>query len=158
MPKFSTILKKTDLERKRKALKLNVEFKTVLKFAAAKDTFRIHFVYDVHSQTISGKKYRVDIRTSPKLGITENNWKHLATGNISLIANCSCPDFKYRWEAVLWKSQAARKLVSDGSMPDITNPKYKKSFCKHIVAAHKTLNIYVKKTNFSKLGKVHRKK
>ncbi len=48
--------------------------------------------------------------------------------------SCSCHDFMYRFEWVLWKKGAADIVYSNGETPDITNPGYLGGCCKHLVA------------------------
>ena len=128
--------------------------KTVLKYGSAKG-YKIHFVMNTTSQTFPGKWYRVDMRTINP--VTQKNWKYIATGNIPMMVNCSCPDFKYRWETVLWKANVSRRQQSNGQMPNITNPRYKKSLCKHSLNAWGTVRKYVlSKKDIDKLGQVRR--
>ena len=53
---------------------------------------------------------------------------------LNVKASCSCPDYLFRWEWANWNRKAADIEYSNGDSPDITNPTYKPSLCKHLVA------------------------
>jgi hypothetical protein len=53
---------------------------------------------------------------------------------LHVIASCSCPDFKYRWEVALNRKQAAEIEYSNGELPVIRNPAMRATFCKHCLA------------------------
>ena len=152
---LNKVAKNTDSKRRNKSKQIESKLSTVLKFGM-KGGHRLHFKLKANSQSIPGQKYDIDFRTPPNKPITEDNWSNLATGNLSIFSNCSCPDFKYRWEAVLFDENSARRITSNGEMPDITNPTYKKAFCKHILSAWPVVKEYIKKKDFSKIGPVRR--
>lgn len=145
------IVKKTDKDRKQRAKKISdVRLTTVLKKGTATGA-NMRWIYSVTSQSQPGKRYRVDVRSTLKKQITEDNWKDIVDMKIPLMVNCECADFKYRWETVLWKGNLSRKQLSDGSWPDITNPKHKKAYCKHVLAVITELKKYVKRKSFKSI-------
>jgi hypothetical protein len=50
--------------------------------------------------------------------------------------SCSCPDFKFMFETALSYKGAAEIEYSDGSPPDVKNPRYRTGQCKHLVALY----------------------
>ncbi len=155
MPKPKTVKNRTDAGRKKRASKIKVKLITVQKFPAF-NGFRMVFWYDAKSGTQSNKNYRVEFRSSPTQPINVDNWTDFAAGNIPIFANCSCPDFKYRWETVLHKQNMARLKTSNGDMPEVTNPSQRLSYCKHILAAFDNMQEYVRRRNFEDIGAVVR--
>lgn len=154
--KAKTIKSRTDKGRKSRAKKLKTLLVTVMKHKAF-NGFRMVFIYDVTSQVNPNKKYRVEFRSSPAEPINVDNWHKFAAGDIPIYANCTCPDFKYRWETVLHKKGMARIKTSNGAMPDVTNPTYKASYCKHILAAFDSMQTYIRRRNFDDIGERTRK-
>lgn len=51
---------------------------------------------------------------------------------LNVKVSCSCADFLYRWEWALWNRGAADIEYSNGDSPEINNPQYKISSCKHL--------------------------
>ena len=156
MPKPKTIASRTDKNRKKKSKQISVKLLTVQKFEAF-NGHRLVFWYEAKSQSSSNKNYRVEFRSSPQQPINVDNWTDFAAGNVPIFANCSCPDFKYRWETVLHKKNMARLKTSNGDMPEVTNPTQRLSYCKHILAAFDAMQEYVRRRNFEDIGSVVRK-
>ena len=154
--KLNTIIRNTDKERKNRSKQLVVKLETVQKFESI-NGYRMDFHFRVNSQANPGKSYKVVFRSLSRPLITNENWNTISKGTFPMTVNCECPDFKYRWEVVLWKSDAARKLESDGSLPDITNPKHITAMCKHALAAFKYLQSYAPRTPFDRIGIVKRR-
>lgn len=48
-------------------------------------------------------------------------------------ADCSCFDFRYRWDWVLSQKDASDRLQAIDQAPNITNPTHHLSLCKHLV-------------------------
>lgn len=157
-PTVKGIIRRTDAKRKKNAKKLTLRLATVQKFETPRGGATMRFLYDVNSQATPGKKYRIEFRTMPNKLVTEENWNDLSTGKFPMLVNCSCPDFKYRWEAVLWAKGAARKQTSTGEMPDITNPEYKLKFCKHSLAAWENLKSYLGRKKYRNIKSASRPK
>lgn len=148
--RLNKVLKNTDPIRKSKAKQIESKLSTVLKFNTQAGT-RFHFKVRTESQSGEVAHYNVDFRTPVGYGITEDNWKTIGRGNISIFANCDCPDFKYRWETVLHRRNSARRITSNGNFPDIMNPTGKLSTCKHILSAWPIVKEYIAKKDFNKL-------
>jgi len=148
--RLNVINKRTDPMRKSRAESINAHLSTVIRKQTAKGGV-MRFLCKAQSQSKSGTSYDINFRTPTTMPITEDNWKRIGQGNMSIYANCTCPDFKYRWETVLWKRNSARRVESNGRMPDITNPEYKLSFCKHITASWPIVKEYIKKKDLGKL-------
>lgn len=91
------------------------------------------YYFDIQSSTGAGK-YRVVIYPLKKDGDIKKD---------DVIINCSCPDFMYREETVLWNAGVSRKINSNGALPLITNPSFQKRLCKHCIATI----LYLKKYN-----------
>jgi hypothetical protein len=53
--------------------------------------------------------------------------------------SCSCGDQTYRWEWALWNRGAADIEYSNGDSPDINNPGYRISQCKHTYALYQKI-------------------
>lgn len=153
---ISRVVKNTDSKRKSRAASIASKLSTVIKYKTMAGN-RMYFRLNTDSQTTPGRKYNVDFRTPLNYGLNEDNWKNLPNGKVSILANCTCPDFKYRWETILHKNNSARRITSNGNMPDIQNPTHKLAFCKHILSAWPVIKEYIKKTDFNKI-KVRKRK
>lgn len=151
-PSIKGIIRKTDRSRKQKSKKITLRLVTVQKFETPQGGSTMRFLYNVNSQETAGKKYKVEFRTLPNKLVTEDNWYELGKGKFPMLVNCNCPDFKFRWEAVLWAKGASRKQESTGEMPDITNPTYQLKFCKHSLAAWENLKGYILRKTYSNIG------
>lgn len=61
------------------------------------------------------------------------------------VAVHNCPDFKYRWHAVLFKAGASHKpkggAESNGAFPSKTNPSGKLCLCKHLIGVANYLSM-----------------
>lgn len=154
--KLNRVVKNTDNKRKSRSTKIGSNLSTVIKFKTQAG-HRMHFRLKTESQSVPGRKYTVDFRTPLNYGLNEDNWKKLPNGSVAILGNCTCPDFKYRWETILHKKNSARRVISNGEMPNIQNPEHKLAFCKHILSGWSVVKEYIKKTNFNKIKARKRK-
>jgi hypothetical protein len=84
--------------------------------------------YSTHKVNEQGKLVRV---SQPNHHITVLTF---INNKLQVHVACSCEDNTYRWEWANTQKDAAVIEYSDGSPPDYTNPKYRASMCKHMVA------------------------
>jgi len=71
-----------------------------------------------------------------------------------MIVNCTCPDFKFRLEYVLNQDNSARieNIPPEYRYaPDITNPQYKKFYCKHILASIDQAKAYLANKTYDQI-------
>ena len=58
----------------------------------------------------------------------------------TIVLSCSCADFKYRHEVALYKSGGADIEYSNGRLPKITNPRLRRTCCKHCLRFYQFLS------------------
>lgn len=160
MPKkLRTIAKNTDKGRRQRSKKIDISLKKVGKKKPKRwDHWNAWFLFQAKSQNTRGKTYDVMIQTIEDVGVTEDNWKSIAKGNIPMSVHCGCPDFKYRLEVALNKAGNSMIRDSNGKNPDITNPHMKAFLCKHALAAYDLLQKVVRQTDFENVKDIKTQK
>lgn len=59
--------------------------------------------------------------------------------------SCSCPDFMFSYETLLYEKGSADLEYSNGESPDIRNPLHRPGGCKHIVALYERIRSKLEK-------------
>lgn len=152
--KVNKLITKTDSKRKSRAKTLTPKLVTVRNVKRKDGSSMYNIFLKSPSQTDKGKFYKVTFRTNPKHSITKENWEKFKLLKLPMIVNCNCPDFQYRWEYVLHKDSEARvETIPDQFLrpPDITNPKHKHSYCKHVVASADVIKEYLKNKTYDQI-------
>lgn len=159
MPKkLRTIARNTDKGRRKRSKKIDIQLDKIGKKSPRRyDHWNVWFLFTAKSQTDPGKKYEVIIQTIEDVGITKDNWKQLANGNIPMSVHGDCPDFTYRLEKSLQDKGNSMIRDSNGKRPDITNPEMKAYLCKHCLAAYDLLKKIVRKTDLESIEDIRTK-
>lgn len=58
----------------------------------------------------------------------------------TIVLSCSCPDFKYRHEVALYMKGGSQITYSNGRRPKITNPRLRRTCCKHCLRFYQFLS------------------
>lgn len=148
------IRQNTDAKRKQRSKTIAPKLTTITNTKLPTGGSMYMMLFKSPSQTTKGKFYKVTFRTNPKVPITKENWESFKKLKVPMIVNCSCPDFQFRWEYVLWSNNSARIENIPAEFrydPDITNPEHKEAYCKHVLASIQQAKAYLSNKTYDQI-------
>lgn len=107
------------------------------RFYAYAITYSSH-IWDKKTRTWIPKKYKKSYDTFIMVRHYKRSRGYQKQSTIVL--SCSCPDFKYRHEVALTLKGGANITYSNGRVPRITNPKMRRTCCKHCLRFYQFLS------------------